>query len=114
MPSFGVKCETGWPTMGGMGEILCRRHGRVDMSFENDDNFRKQSAWRKNPGAQSGRLGTRHEQLGGDHVIPDRVSDQIGAAFGAQCLHDPILVKGHCPGGHVQNAANLLYHFPFG
>jgi hypothetical protein len=30
MPSFGVKCETGWPTMGGMGEILCRRHGHVE------------------------------------------------------------------------------------
>jgi hypothetical protein len=36
--------------MGGMmGEILCRRHSRVDVSFENDDNFRGHSAWRKNP-----------------------------------------------------------------
>jgi hypothetical protein len=52
--------------------------------------------------------------LGSDHVVPDRILDQIGIALGVKRVHDPVFVKRHGPSRHIQNFANFFHRFSFG
>jgi hypothetical protein len=47
-------------------------------------------------------------------MVPDGILDQIGRALGAKHFHHPVLVIGHSPGRHVQDAANFLHYLPLG
>src|ERR1700756_4698697 len=54
------------------------------------------------------------EHLSSNHVVPDRISNKFGVTFDAKRPHDPILVKRHGPGRHIQGCTNFLHYFAFG
>jgi hypothetical protein len=53
-------------------------------------------------------------QLGSDQVVPDCIPDKFRIALNAKRLHDPVLVKGHGSGPHVQDGAYFFHHISFG